>query len=261
MGIKIKTNSIRSGNSGEHISLLHGWGFNSAIWDETARTLANNAQVNCIDLPGHGQSPLPTGDYRIETLADLIAEELPDQSNVIGWSLGGMIAMQIALRHPQKVKRLILVGSVARFVRDDDWRYAISPEILQDFSASLSNDIQQTLQRFVALQIMGSDESRVILRKLRELMNSNEAPHPAALQGGLKILQEVDLREQLQKIVQPTLMIFGKRDTLSRPKTAKQMLPLLPNAKLEIIDGAGHAPFLSHNEHFTNLIEQFIRES
>ena len=91
-------------------------------------------------------------------------------------------------------------------------------------------------------------------------MNSNEAPQAAALQGGLKILQDADLRDQLPQLKQPTLMIFGKRDTLARPQTAKQMLPLLPNATLEIIDGAGHAPFLSHNEYFTNLIEQFIHE-
>jgi len=252
--------TLTSGTGSEKISLLHGWGFNGAIWEETTRTLANRASVNCIDLPGHGQSPMPLGDYTIEVLADTIAEKLPDQGNVIGWSLGGMIAMQLALRHPEKVKRLVLVGSVARFVRDDDWRYAISSEILQDFSTSLKNDLQETLQRFIALQIMGSDESRMILRKLRELMNSNLAPQPAALQGGLKILQDVDLRDQLPQLKQPILMIFGKRDTLSRPQTAKQMLPLLPNAKLEIIDGAGHAPFLSHNQHFTNLIEQFIHE-
>lgn len=253
-------NSIKSGDSGEHIALLHGWGFNATIWQETAHTLVNNAQVNCIDLPGHGHSPMPAGDYTIETLADQIAETLPEQGNLIGWSLGGMVAMQIALRHPQKIKKLILVASIARFVRDDDWRYAISTKILQQFSKSLNNNTQQTLQRFIALQIMGSDESHVILRKLHKLMNSNKAPHPVALQGGLKILREVDLRDQLAKITQPTLMIFGKRDTLSRPKTARQMLPLLPNAQLEIIDGAGHAPFLSHNEHFTNLIEQFIKD-
>ncbi|MCF6322990.1 MAG: pimeloyl-ACP methyl ester esterase BioH [Gammaproteobacteria bacterium] len=253
-------NSIKSGDSGEHIALLHGWGFNAAIWQETAHTLANNAQVNCIDLPGHGHSPMPADDYNIETLADQIAETLPKQGNFIGWSLGGMVAMQIALRHPQKIKKLILVASIARFVHDDDWRHAISTKILQGFSESLNNNTQQTLQRFIALQIMGSDESRVIRRRLRELMNSNETPHPAALQGGLKILREVDLRDQLSKITQPTLMIFGKRDTLSRPKAARQMLPLLPDARLEIIDGAGHAPFLSHNEHVTNLIKQFIKE-
>jgi len=252
--------TLTSGTGNEQITLLHGWGFNGAIWEETARTLANKASVNCIDLPGHGKSPMPIGDYNIETLADTIAAALPEQGNVIGWSLGGMIAMQIALRHPTKIKKLILVGSIARFVQDNDWRYAVSPEILKDFSASLNNDLQGTLQHFIALQIMGSDESRIILRKLKALMNSNEAPQPAALQGGLKILQEVDLRDQLPQLKQPTLMIFGKRDTLARPQTAKQMLPLLPNATLEIIDGAGHAPFLSHNEYFTNLIEQFIHE-
>jgi len=253
-------NTHISGSGGEPITLLHGWGFNGAIWQQTAQALANNARVTAIDLPGHGQSPMPTGDYTIESLADLIADILPQQGNVVGWSLGGMIAMQIALRHPAKIKRLILVGSVARFVRDGEWRHAVSPELLQDFSESLNNDLQQTLQRFVALQIMGSDESRIMLRKLRKLMDSNAAPQAAALQGGLKILQDVDLRGQLPQLRQPTLMIFGKRDTLSRPQTAKQMLPLLPNAQLEIIDGAGHAPFLSHNEHFTNLIEQFIHE-
>jgi len=251
--------SVTSGAGSEQITLLHGWGFNGAIWEETARTLANNASVNCIDLPGHGQSPMPQ-DYTIETLADTVAATLPEQGNVVGWSLGGMVAMQIALRHPAKIKKLILVGSVARFVSDDDWRYGVSPEIFQNFSASLNKDLQGTLQRFIALQIMGSEESRIILRKLKALMNSNAAPQPAALQGGLKILQDVDLRDQLPQLKQPTLMIFGKRDTLSRPQTAKQMLPLLPNATLEIIDRAGHAPFLSHNEYFTNLIEQFIHE-
>lgn len=240
--------------------MLHGWGFNSAIWEETARTLASNARVNCIDLPGHGQSPMPQGDYTLKTLADTIAATLPEQGNVIGWSLGGMVAMQIALRHPTKIKKLILVGCVARFVSDDNWSNAVSPKVFQDFSASLNNDLQGTLQRFIALQIMGSDESRIILRKLKTLLNSNAAPQSAALQGGLKILQDVDLRDQLPEIRQPTLMVFGKRDTLSRPQTAKQMLPLLSNATLETIDGAGHAPFLSHNKYFTNLIEQFIHE-
>jgi pimeloyl-[acyl-carrier protein] methyl ester esterase len=251
--------SVTSGAGNEQITLLHGWGFNGAIWEETARALANNASVNCIDLPGHGQSPMPQ-DYSIETLADIVAATLPEQGNVVGWSLGGMVAMQMALRHPTKIKKLILVGSVARFVSDDDWRYAVSPEIFQNFSVSLNKDLQGTLQRFIALQVMGSDESRIILRKLKALMNSKAAPQPAALQGGLKILQDVDLRDQLPQLKQPTLMIFGKRDTLSRPQTAKQMLPLLPNATLEIIGGAGHAPFLSHNEYFTNLIEQFIHE-
>ena len=252
--------NIRCGNGSEQITLLHGWGFNGAIWKETAERLASHASINCIDLPGHGLSPMPANHYNIETLAELVAETLPEQGNLVGWSLGGMVAMQIALRYPQKVKRLILVGSVARFVRDEDWRYAISTEILQDFSAALNSDLHQTLERFVALQIMGSDESRTILRKLRELMSSNRAPNPAALQGGLKILQTVDLRQQLPQLQQPTLMIFGKRDTLTRPQTARQMLALLPNAQLEVIDGAGHAPFLSHKERFTQLVEQFIKE-
>ncbi len=242
----------------EQITLLHGWGFNGAIWKESADLLANHATVNCIDLPGHGQSPMPDGDYNIETLAEIIAEKLPEQGAVIGWSLGGMIAMQIALSHPEKIKQLILVGSVARFVRDDDWRYAVSSELLQDFADSLNNNLQQTLQRFLALQIMGSDEHREMLHKLRELMTSSKAPQAAALQGGLNILQQVDLRKQLPQLHQPTLMIFGKHDTLTRPQTAKQMLPLLPNAQLEIINGAGHAPFLSHKKYFTQLIEQFI---
>lgn len=253
-------NPVTNDRNGAPITLLHGWGFNRAIWEETARTLTDHAQVNCIDLPGHGHSPIPTGSYTIEHLADLIAETLPPQGNIVGWSLGGMVAMQIALHHPAKVKRLILVGSVARFVRDDDWCYALAPAVLQAFAASLNEDLPQALQRFLALQTHHSDNSRETLRKLRELINASPTPHPAALQGGLKILQHVDLREQLPNLQQPTLMILGQRDTLARPQSAKQMLALLPNAQLEIIKGAGHAPFLSHHSHFTQLIEQFIHE-
>lgn len=253
-------NRYTVGTKGEPITLLHGWGFHGGIWKESAEALANRHTVTAIDLPGHGRSAMPNGDYTLSSLADGVAESLPVHGTLIGWSLGGMVAMQIALTHPEKIRRLILVGSVPRFVRDDDWHFAISAEILQEFSDSLAKDLQQTLHRFAALQVMGSGESRALLQKLRDVIDSSKAPRTAALHGGLQILQHTDLRARLNEIRQPTLMIFGKRDTLSRPQTAEQMVTLLPDARLEIINGAGHAPFLSHQQEFTSLIEQFIKE-
>ncbi|TAN74732.1 MAG: alpha/beta fold hydrolase, partial [Gallionella sp.] len=85
-------------------------------------------------------------------------------------------------------------------------------------------------------------------------------PDLAALQGGLEILRDCDLRGVLPEIKQRTLVIGGERDTLTPPQAAQYLAEHLPDAQLAIIKGAAHAPFLSHPEEFIKLVVDFLHE-
>jgi pimeloyl-[acyl-carrier protein] methyl ester esterase len=113
---------------------------------------------------------------------------------VCGWSLGGQVALHWAIRRPRQVERLVMVASTPCFVRLDDWRYALSVEILEEFAANLQQNYEQTLKRFLSLQMRGSEQEREVLALLRDGLFSRGEPNLGALQAGLAILRDSDLR-------------------------------------------------------------------
>lgn len=247
--------------------LLHGWGLNHQVWHSVAEALANNPQpraVLSVDLPGHGNSTLPAsvGDnhYELNAVCNELAEALHEPSIVLGWSLGGLLAMQLAIRFPERVSKLILLASSPQFARSEDWGHGMDPDMLGNFAAELQLDYDGTIQRFLSLQSMGSLRAKEEIRFLRDALLAQNRPAPEALLGGLGMLQHVNLRPQLSAIQCPTLVINGERDRLVTPATGKALSQLLPDAKQHVISGAGHAPFVSHPQDFLQLTEQFITE-
>lgn len=249
----------QSGNKGPALVLLHGWGLNHYVWTGITPQLSDAYRVVAFDLPGHGDSDMPAGnDYGLKQVAEAVASSMAQESIVLGWSLGGLIAQQIALLRPALVKGLILVASSARFARGDDWPHGMDTGLLADFAAQLTQDYQATVQRFLALQSMGSTHAREEIRTLREAFSKVREPNPAALRGGLRLLQECDLRTQINSIHCPVLIINGEKDRLVIPQTGKLMAQIMPHARHVMIKGAGHAPFLSHRDTFIELVERFV---
>jgi pimeloyl-[acyl-carrier protein] methyl ester esterase len=177
---------------------------------------------------------------------------------VCGWSLGGQVALRWAMRYPQQVQRLILVASTPSFVRRDDWNHAMSAELLQEFAAALRQNYALTLKRFLALQLRGSEQEREILAVLRQALFNRGEPDLTALQEGLAILLECDLRGALSSIMQPALIIAGELDALAPWQASQYMAQQMPNADLVKIKGAAHVPFLSHAEEFVNHTVRFF---
>src|SRR5258705_2254288 len=101
---------VESKGSGRDLVLLHGWGMNAGVWDEIAHELAPYFRVHCVDLPGHGAS---SDEY---CTLDALAAALPGRVTVCGWSLGGQVALDWALRAPRQAERLVLIASTPRFV-------------------------------------------------------------------------------------------------------------------------------------------------
>ena len=134
----------------------------------------------------------------------------------------------------------------------------MAADTLQDFAASLLQNHALTLKRFLALQLRGSENERELLLALRARLYANGEPDIAALRGGLDILRDTDLRSQLTQITHPTLVIAGERDTLTPSAAAEYLAQTLPNACLVKIQGAAHAPFLSHTDQFMTAVLNFM---
>jgi pimeloyl-[acyl-carrier protein] methyl ester esterase len=238
--------------------LLHGWGLHAGIWQDTARVLAARHRVITVDLPGHGHSAPLAGANTLERLADAVAAVLPPHGRIIGWSLGGMVALHLAAHHAGLVDQLILVASTPQFVAGPDWEHGLAPEVLVGFAARLRADPSGTVQRFLALQVRGSEHERDTLVRLRSLLSAAPPPHPAALEGGLAILRETSLLPLLERITQPVTVIHGRRDTLIPWMAAQEMQSRLPQARLHMLPGAAHAPFLSHTDEFMRCVAEAL---
>ncbi|HEB92043.1 MAG TPA: pimeloyl-[acyl-carrier protein] methyl ester esterase [Gammaproteobacteria bacterium] len=246
--------------SGPDLVLLHGWGMNADVWDGVVPMLAKQHRVTGVDLPGHGRHSDPESDFSLPAQAKKIAEILPPKSTLVGWSLGGVLALQVALEFPGRIKALVLVASSPRFVRADDWPDAMNSDVLRGFANELQSDCTKTIKRFLAIQALGSEHAREELRLLRERVFAHGEPERKALASGLDILMTADFRERLPQLQCPTLLLSGERDTLFPVQAAQRTQALLADATLRVVQGAGHAPFLSHPESFVHVLQEFLND-
>ena len=253
--IKLHTETI---GTGPDLVLLHGWGMNGGIWESLAEELSTDYQVTTIELPGHGYSPLADDLYSLQNWAEACLAVAPKQATWIGWSLGGLISTQAALCAPHRVSKLVLVASTPRFTQADDWPHAVVRGTLSSFADTLRSDPKKTLERFLALQVRGSAEAKSTLRRLRQDLHHRPEPNPDALDRGLHLLREADLRHSLPQLQCPTLWLLGERDTLTPASVANNISQLLPTAEIKLLAGAGHAPFLSHRKESIAALQLFL---
>ncbi len=245
---------------GTDILLLHGWGMHSGIWEDVIEALADHYRVTWLDLPGHGYSRACPTDHTLTDLSRLIAEAAPPRAVWLGWSLGGLIAQRAAIDCPDRVGKLVLVGSSPCFVRRPDWPYALDERLLHAFAANLSHDYRATLKRFLALEVHGSEHEVTLLRQLRTILFQHGEPDTQALRAGLSLLEATDLRAAAANIRCPVLLLFGRRDNLAPVAAGDAIRRLLPDGRLHVFERAAHAPFLSHLDEFISHLRAFVDE-
>lgn len=256
--MKLKVQDL---NNLPNFVILHGWGVNSGVFKHLLEHLPDYLRVRLIDLPGFGSNNhLDIADIEFDVLCDCIAAALPERSILMGWSLGGLIAQQIALNHPKKLAAVIQVCSSPKFVADENW-HGIKPQVLDQFSQQLSDDIAQTIDRFLAIQAMGSKTARQDIKSLREMVLNSGLPNLGALIKGLTFLHSVDLREHIIQCHVATLRIFGAKDSLVPLKCLEALEELCPNSHKAVLSAASHAPFISHPKEFTAELDKYLSQS
>tara|TARA_B100000745_G_scaffold293313_2_gene235102 strand:+ start:1423 stop:2187 length:765 start_codon:yes stop_codon:yes gene_type:complete len=249
---------VESLGTGPDIALIHGWGLHSGIWDSVLALLGSSFRVHLVDLPGFGYSREMPDSYRLDVLSDLLWAQLPERCHLMGWSLGGLVALQMALDKPERIQRLITVASSPCFVEREDWRSAMNAAVLKQFANQLGTDYRTTLKRFIAIQTMGSASARKDLKALQGKLFARGEPHPDALTQGLKLLEQVDLRSRLSQLELPWLRIYGRLDALV-PVASAYELDEAGYGQSSIFAKASHAPFLSHPEVFVQQVEEFLQ--
>ena len=245
---------------GADLVLLHGWGMNSRVFTDVATALSRSFCVHLIDLPGFGLQRLPAEfKHDLPGWLALLASELPAQCHLLGWSLGGQLATLLARHHPQQIRSLITVASSPRFVAEGEWP-GMQPEVLANFSRLLMQDPAKTIERFLAIQAMGSPSAREDIRRLRNEVLALPLPEPAALTLGLDLLASLDLRTELVQLEMPTLYLYGRLDGLVPLAVVERVSQLHPAAQQEIFTASSHAPFITEPEQFVERVTRFIAQ-
>lgn len=246
--------------NGPDLVLIHGWGLHGGIWQPVIDALQDRYRLTVIDLPGHGHSPMPAGGFDLNRLSQLMLDAAPANAIWIGWSLGGMASLNAALHWPQQIDKLVMVAAQPQFVQSADWPHATPSNSLAAFTDSLVSNTEQTLKRFLGLQVRGTADEKQMLRGIRDIVDQRPLPQTEALRLGLDILNTANLRPQLSQLQRPVQFILGERDMLVPIATAERIQQLLPQARIDIMKEAGHTPFLSHTEQFLALLENFISQ-
>ena len=264
-GVKLR---YRPAGKGEPILLLHGLGASLEQWEWSQPGLSSRHEVVALDLPGFGRSQSPPRDqFGLDHMVNLLGGFIDamgwQSATVIGNSMGGLLAISMALNLEGRVSRLVLTGS-AGLGRDLGWplRVAWLPclgEAILPFM-KLRPLVHYSLRRLF------SDPSRLPNRMVdvsaynykRRSIRSNFLH---AIRIGVSLSGQrdsINFRDQLDKIRVPTLLIWGREDGVMPLEHGKIAHQLIAGSKLTVIDDCGHVPQIEHPGRFVDEVEHFL---
>lgn len=239
----------REWGTGDPLVMLHGWSMSSLVFAEVAEPLAAHFRVLCPDLPGHGGSA-SASETSLSAFAKILAEwasalKLPPV-NLLGWSLGGQVAMQVAAEKSLPLRHLLLVASTPRFCQTVGWTHALPATQIKALDRNLARAYEKTMGDFFRLQfsgeIMAKDRYRQILQFA---VRSSTLPDPDAARQLLQVLANSDQRYLLPGIDVPTQVLHGEIDQIIPPAAGRFLAEMIADATFESFAAVGHAPFFS----------------
>lgn len=224
------------GTQGPRVALVHGWGWDGRLLTPLAQALGAHCRVVQPDLPGYGLNVGQRCDG-FDDCVDQLAQAVPDAEVLVGWSLGGLLAIAWASRAP--VRRLALLGASPRFMQADDWPHGMTQERFDAFAEGLEHDSRRTRTRFAALAALGDSDARGVRGAMAALMD-DLPPAAPALSQGLDWLREQDLRDTLRSLPVPLCCLQGEQDHVvamgsAAREAAERWIP---------VPGAAHLPWL-----------------
>ena len=237
--------------------LLHGWGVNQGVWHTLLNDISPKVSVLCLDIPGFGLAQQLPSPYDFDAVLAVLATQIPANSLVCGWSLGGLLAIALAERYPLKVKELGLIAATPCFLRQAGWP-GMKEVVMQQFALSLQRDLSLTVSRFLAIQAMGSATAKSDAAALKQAIAAYPQASSVALSAGLAFLTNQDLRQSFAALSQPVVGCFGALDSLVPLGAIAELQRLQPGGQFNALTKASHAPFISHRVEFLNWLNGWL---
>jgi 3-oxoadipate enol-lactonase len=242
---------------GSPLVLLHGLGSSRNDWLLQLPALVPRYRTVAVDLRGHGGSPPPPGPYRLDHFAADVAQLLQrigaHPAHVVGISLGGAVALQLALDFPELMHSLVLVNTAARFV-SDSWQQRLMG---MKRMASVYLFGMDRVAKAVAARLFPKPEQVQLRRETVERIRNNDL---AAYRATLWAIARFDVQARLGEISCPALVVAGDQDT-TVPLASKRLLAeRIPHSRMEIIADSGHATPVDQPEAFNRVFMQFLEQ-
>ena len=245
----------RRGN-GLPLVLVHGLGYARWGWEPVVDSLAEHYEILLLDNRGIGESEAPPGPYTTAEMAgdvlDVLNQADIETAHVLGTSLGGMIAQELALAAPERVAKLVLAsttpgGSKAAPMPDETVRLLTQAATLEPHVA---------LRRFVENALAPGAPDELIERILAHRLATAQPPAAWAAQAAAGAT--FDAWDRLPGLVPPTLILHGTADVVVDPENASLLDSLIPDARLELFPGGGHLFFWEEPERFVAVVGEFL---
>lgn len=248
--------------SGIPLVLLHGWCMSSAIWKYQFDALASSFRLIAPDLSGHGCSrgmhAKMDFDGFSEDLIDLFDTMEIKKAILVGWSMGGQIAIKTSLRLSDRLAGLVLVSSTPCFTASADFLFGLASNEATGMRLKLQRNQQRARDGFYTrLFADGELEENLLAADIRELLATIVLPDSKAALDALDSLASTDMRHLLAGVDVPTIVINGSEDRICLPDASRYLKEHIAGATQRVFDSCGHAPFLTQHTKFNNEIIEF----
>jgi len=230
---------------------LHGWAQSRQIWFQQFDAFPDALFLN---LPGHGaHADVASADW-LET----IQAQLPSPCVLVGWSLGGMLALKLAEQFPQSIAALALISTSPCFRQQPNWPAGCDEQLFSAFEQAVSSPSPRLLNRFFSLMLHGDTIKRSAYNQLAK--QAIDRDHPASSQGlhdGLEWLTTLDTRQTVQRLSMPTLLLHGRDDAIVSAASTDWLAETIRTQQKHLFEHCGHAPFLTQPERFNTTLKDW----
>jgi malonyl-ACP O-methyltransferase BioC/pimeloyl-ACP methyl ester esterase len=251
--------------SGPTLLFVHGWAMSGRVWRYQQKQFTETHRVITLDLRGHGTSSVPaTGPTIDDCAADIetLLKRLDlKQVTLIAWSMGVLATLRAFPAIRDRVAGLVFVGGTPRFTTGDGFPHGLPPDEVRGMALRLKRQYGRTMEEFFremfAKEEVDSERYRQIVQ---DIVKGGQLPETRVALRSLESLAAADLRPSLAAVDRPVLLIHGEEDRICLPEASRYMAEQLPGARMELLPGIGHAPFLSRPDLFNSLLGMFLGE-
>lgn len=245
---------------GKCLLFLHGWGVDKRVWRQQSKYFSKKYQVLTVDLPGHGQTSWEKIDLAkmCEDLSKILVKLCPGKVTVVSSSLGGLFALKMYEGLPEKIERLVMVGSMPKFSKCDDYPYGLDVAAMRKLSGQLDTSYPSIVDVFFRSLFTKHERSSRRFKWLQKFRQFEEKPIKSALVQYLDILEQEDLRHILEKARLPMQFITGTEDEICKKEVMSYIRKVQPAARYDFFEQCGHFPFLSKPHEFNEVLEKFL---